>query len=106
MTVKGKASPIKPPNHNASFVENKKNSVYIVISKIKVKISLTKCNFGNGPVLSTERSNASWFYARTRKNQCGTKHCQIKIANRNPKTARIVKLEVRNENNFIEIEKN
>ena len=44
--------------------------------------------------------------ARTRKKQCGTKHCEIKIANRKPKIARISRLEIRNENNFIEIAKN
>ena len=95
--VKGKASSINLPNHDAISAENKSNSVYIVISKSKVKISLTSCNFGNGHVLSTERFNASWFYARTRKKQCGTKHYEIKTANRRPKIARIPTLEIRNE---------
>ena len=40
------------------------------------------------------------------KKQCGTKHCEINIANRKPKIARIARLEIRNENNFIEIAKN
>ena len=85
---------------------NKTKSQRNFFRKSKVKIFLTKCNFGNGHVLSTERFNASWFYARTRKKQCGTKHCEIKIANRKPKIARIARLEIRNENNFIEIAKN
>lgn len=40
------------------------------------------------------------------KKQCGTKHYKIKIANRKQKIARIGKLEIRNENNFIKIAKN
>ena len=40
------------------------------------------------------------------KKQCGTKHYETKIANRKPKIARIAKLEIRNENNFVEIAKN
>ena len=37
--------------------------------------------------------------------KCGTKYYEIKIVNRKPKTARIVKLGIANENNFIEIAK-
>ena len=37
--------------------------------------------------------------------KCGTKYYEIKIVNRNSKTARIVKLEIPNENSFIEIAK-
>ena len=37
--------------------------------------------------------------------KCETEYCEIKIANRNSKTARIAKLGTTNENNFIEITK-
>ena len=37
--------------------------------------------------------------------KCGTKYYEIKIVNRNSKTARIVKIGITNENYFIEIVK-
>ena len=36
------------------------------------------------------------------KKKCGAKHYNIKIVNRKPKIARIAKLEITIENNFIE----
>ena len=88
MKVKGKASSTKPPDHDTVFSENKSSHVYIVTNKTKVKDFLNKEIFN-----STERFNASCFYATTKKN-CGTKHCEIKIVNRKPKIARIAKLEI------------
>ena len=39
------------------------------------------------------------------QTKCGTKYYRIKIVNRNSKTAKIAKLGITNENNFIEIAK-
>ena len=39
------------------------------------------------------------------KTKCGTKYYEIKIVNRNSKTAKIAKLGITNENIFIEIAK-
>ena len=51
---------------DAMFAENKNSTVYIVISKTKMKILMSILM---GIVLSTQRFNASCFYARTTKKK-------------------------------------
>ena len=99
LMVKGKASSTKPPNHDAFFSENKSSYVYIVTNKTKVTISLTK------RYLIQQRDLMHPVSMLEPKKKCGTKYCEIKVVKRKPKIARIAKLEITNENNFIDIAK-